>query len=174
MWLGNNNKDSYSECRIWQVSECTIWFTLAVTVLKCMLSTTSIIFMSLFWSVRSAYRKPHHLAWYMCWQNSPSTLKIFAISLLLPSTEAYNLLIREREEKAREIWPDFYATDAMLYRDWTRAGYDLRHIVTRLPPSPMQDWDIPPADGPVCVCTMRKGLRPLPCLSMCWKKSVSD
>ena len=52
--------------------------------------------------------------------------------LLLPSTEAYNLLIREREEKAREIWPDFYATDAMLYRDWTRAGYDLRHIVTRM------------------------------------------
>ena len=52
--------------------------------------------------------------------------------LLLQSTEAYNLLIREREEKAREIWPDFYATDVMLYRNWTRAGYDLRHIMTRM------------------------------------------
>ena len=35
--------------------------------------------------------------------------------LLLPLTETYNFLIREQEDKAREIWPDFYATDAMLY-----------------------------------------------------------
>jgi hypothetical protein len=37
-----------------------------------------------------------------------------------------------RKKKREEIWQDFYATDAMLNRNWTKAKQELRHVVTRL------------------------------------------
>lgn len=54
------------------------------------------------------------------------------LDLLLPATEAYKDLLRELTTKKQEIWPEFFATDAMIYRDWTDARYDLRHIMTRV------------------------------------------
>lgn len=49
----------------------------------------------------------------------------------LPSTVAYNSLLQELEKKRNKIWPEFFTTDAMIYREWTRAEYDLRHVMTR-------------------------------------------
>lgn len=51
--------------------------------------------------------------------------------LLLPYTEAYEELLLELNKKKQEIWPDFFSTDAMIYREWTQARYDLRHTMTR-------------------------------------------
>jgi hypothetical protein len=54
------------------------------------------------------------------------------INLLLPSSESATKLLEERKKKREEIWQDFYATDAMLNRNWTKANQQLRHVVTRL------------------------------------------
>jgi hypothetical protein len=43
------------------------------------------------------------------------------INLLLPSTESVTKLLEERKKKREEIWQDFYATDAMPNRNWTKA-----------------------------------------------------
>ena len=51
--------------------------------------------------------------------------------LLLPTTSAYEQLMEKLQSKKRDIWDDFYSTDAMIYDDWKRGGYDLRHVVTR-------------------------------------------
>ena len=50
---------------------------------------------------------------------------------LLPSTNPYQELLRDLQEKRNEIWADFYCTDAMIEREWTRSGYELRHVMTR-------------------------------------------
>ena len=39
---------------------------------------------------------------------------------------------QEREAKERTIWPEFYATEAMIDRRWTEANYEMRHVGTRL------------------------------------------
>ena len=49
----------------------------------------------------------------------------------LPSTNPYQELLRDLQEKKNEIWADFYCTDAMIEREWTRSGYELRHVMTR-------------------------------------------
>jgi hypothetical protein len=54
------------------------------------------------------------------------------INLLLPSPESATKLLEERKKKREEIWQDFYATDTMLNRNWTKANQELRHVVTRL------------------------------------------
>ncbi|PSN35533.1 hypothetical protein C0J52_23668 [Blattella germanica] len=41
------------------------------------------------------------------------------------------MYIAERTKKRREIVPEFYATDAMLYRHWTKENQELRHVTTR-------------------------------------------
>ena len=43
----------------------------------------------------------------------------------------YQELLRDLQEKKNEIWADFYCTDAMIEREWTRSGYELRHVMTR-------------------------------------------
>ena len=50
---------------------------------------------------------------------------------LLVQTPAVREVLQERRLKERDVWDEFYSTDAMVYRDWTRANYELRHIVTR-------------------------------------------
>ena len=47
-----------------------------------------------------------------------------------PVTRSYCKTYLQR--KRTEIWDDFYCTDAMRNKDWTRPLYDLRHAVTRL------------------------------------------
>lgn len=51
--------------------------------------------------------------------------------LLLPSTPPCEELLRDLRRKRDYISESFYATDAMLNKDWMRAEYDLRHVVTR-------------------------------------------
>ncbi|PSN32914.1 hypothetical protein C0J52_20829 [Blattella germanica] len=51
--------------------------------------------------------------------------------MLLPSTPPCEELLRELRRKRDYISESFYATDAMLNKDWMRAKYDLRHVVTR-------------------------------------------
>ena len=51
--------------------------------------------------------------------------------VLLPSTQALQNLIKELQNKREEIWPTFYSTDAMMNNEWTKAGYALRHLMTR-------------------------------------------
>lgn len=53
------------------------------------------------------------------------------LRMMLPNTRAYEGLLQELQHKREEIWPDFYCTDAMINRDWMRANYDLRHVMTR-------------------------------------------
>jgi hypothetical protein len=51
---------------------------------------------------------------------------------LLPATPAYVELLQELQVKKAKIWEEFYTTDAMINREWTQGGYELRHIMTRL------------------------------------------
>lgn len=59
-------------------------------------------------------------------------IEVLRSRLLLPSTAASDQLLRQRIEKRESIWPEFYATDAMLDKEWTHANFELRHLVTRL------------------------------------------
>lgn len=54
------------------------------------------------------------------------------IKLLLPSTDQANKLIEIRKKKREEITEDFYTTDAMVDRRWTKENQDLRNVLTRL------------------------------------------
>lgn len=54
------------------------------------------------------------------------------IRLHHPYTVNSQHVIEERRKKKEMIWEDFYATDAMLYRDWTQPNRELRHLTTRL------------------------------------------
>ena len=50
---------------------------------------------------------------------------------LLPFTAEYAEFLLELQEKRNEIWEEFYATTAMIDREWEKGGYELRHVVTR-------------------------------------------
>jgi hypothetical protein len=41
-------------------------------------------------------------------------------------------LLQELQLKKAKIWEEFCTTDAMINREWTQGGYELRHIMTRL------------------------------------------
>ena len=58
-------------------------------------------------------------------------LEDIRLSHLLPETPAVKEVLQERRRKEEDVWSKFYTTDAVLYRDWTQANYELRHIVTR-------------------------------------------
>ena len=53
------------------------------------------------------------------------------LQMLLPSTTAYEGLIRELQMKRETISESFYTTDAMANTEWMQPEYQLRHIVTR-------------------------------------------
>ncbi|PSN31745.1 hypothetical protein C0J52_24471 [Blattella germanica] len=50
----------------------------------------------------------------------------------LPSTDAYQELLRERTEKRHQVGEEFYGTGAMIDRNWSLPNQPLRHVVTRL------------------------------------------
>ena len=54
------------------------------------------------------------------------------LRMMLPSTDSSNRLLQEREKKRREIWLDFYTTEAMTNRSWTNTNQDLRHLVNSI------------------------------------------
>ena len=45
------------------------------------------------------------------------------LDLSLPTSEAYQSLLKELQEKREHIWQEFYCTDAMINREWTKANY---------------------------------------------------
>lgn len=51
---------------------------------------------------------------------------------MLPSTGPYQAHLDLRRRKRDDIDLDFYSTSAMMDRQWTEAGQDQRHVVTRL------------------------------------------
>lgn len=53
------------------------------------------------------------------------------LQMLLPPTPAYEELLRELQMKRDSISEEFYTTDAMINKDWMRAEYEMRHVVTR-------------------------------------------
>lgn len=61
----------------------------------------------------------------------PYLIEELRYRLLLPSTDAYERLHQELNAKREEIWPDFFCTDAMIFTEWMRPNYDLRHLMTR-------------------------------------------
>jgi hypothetical protein len=51
--------------------------------------------------------------------------------LMLPMTTAYKDALRELNDK-KDIWEDFYMTEAMTKRKCTGTNYQLRHVVNRI------------------------------------------
>jgi hypothetical protein len=54
------------------------------------------------------------------------------LEMLLPSTAAVEQHLWERALKRNYVWEDFFTTEAMLNRDWTKPNYELRHVTTRM------------------------------------------
>ncbi|KAJ4425952.1 hypothetical protein ANN_27578 [Periplaneta americana] len=54
------------------------------------------------------------------------------ITLLLPSTDAYEKLLAENLRKNSEVKEEFYGTSAMTDRSWTGTNQRMRHVVARL------------------------------------------
>lgn len=49
-----------------------------------------------------------------------------------PYSSAATEHIRIRKEKRSEIWPEFYGTEALIFRErWQQPNYDMRHVITR-------------------------------------------
>ena len=73
---------------------------------------------------------PSRLTYEMC--RETFLLDDLRLSLILPPTTSFLALKEELKRKKEDIWPDFYATDAMTDRSWTRPNQELRHVLTRL------------------------------------------
>jgi hypothetical protein len=52
-------------------------------------------------------------------------------SLMLLTTTAYKDALRELNNK-KDIWEEFYTTEAMINRKWTETDYQLRHVINRI------------------------------------------
>ena len=61
----------------------------------------------------------------------PFLIEDLRYTLLLPSTNAYNKLLAERQQK-REVDDEFYSTSAMIDRSWTEPNQKMRSTVNRL------------------------------------------
>jgi hypothetical protein len=62
----------------------------------------------------------------------PYFLEELRLQLLLPVTPAYVECLRNLRSKKSCIWENFCSIDAMVNREWTQSGYELRHMTTRL------------------------------------------
>jgi hypothetical protein len=62
----------------------------------------------------------------------PHTLFIKDIrhKLQVPRAAEYEELRKGESEREKEIWNEFYATDAVIYRNWLKPNQDLRHVIT--------------------------------------------
>jgi len=50
---------------------------------------------------------------------------------MLPTTTAYKDAFRKLNNK-KDIWKDFYTTEAMTNRKWTETSYQLQHVINRI------------------------------------------
>lgn len=62
----------------------------------------------------------------------PFLIEELRLTLYLPTTASYNIVLNELQRKKEDLWIDFYTTDAMTSEDWKQPNYELRHLVTRL------------------------------------------
>ena len=62
----------------------------------------------------------------------PFLIEDLRYTLLLPSTNAYNKLLAERQQKREEVDDEFYSTSAMIDRSWTEPNQKMRSTVNRL------------------------------------------
>jgi hypothetical protein len=53
---------------------------------------------------------------------------------LLPSTRALERIKQKLWNKHTYVWLEFYVTDAMIYRIWTQAIYEVQHITSQFFP----------------------------------------
>jgi hypothetical protein len=52
-------------------------------------------------------------------------------SLMLPMKTAYKDALREVNSK-KDLWEDFYTTEAMTNRKLTETNYQMRHVINRI------------------------------------------
>ncbi|PSN47588.1 hypothetical protein C0J52_04568 [Blattella germanica] len=62
----------------------------------------------------------------------PFLIEDIRLRQCLPSTDAYQELLRERTEKRHQVGEEFYGTGAMIDRNWSLPNQPLRHVVNRL------------------------------------------
>ncbi|PSN45283.1 hypothetical protein C0J52_17530 [Blattella germanica] len=67
----------------------------------------------------------------LVYELAKETFFVENLRLALPCTIAFDMYIAERTKKRQEIGAEFYATDTMLYRYWTKENQELRHVTTR-------------------------------------------
>ena len=61
----------------------------------------------------------------------PFVIEELRLSHHLPATVHYDVLLAERKRKHSKINMDFYATEAMINRDWMNTAQPQRHVLTR-------------------------------------------
>lgn len=54
------------------------------------------------------------------------------VKMALPSNESYNEVIARRTTKQRGVDSNFFCTDAMIYRDWTKPNQSQRYAIVGL------------------------------------------
>ena len=59
-------------------------------------------------------------------------LEDLRLKMLLPATEPYKEVIARRKQKEREIDSTFFATDAMVNREWTNSNQTQRYSIIGL------------------------------------------
>lgn len=59
-------------------------------------------------------------------------LEEIRLQLAIQMTAQLKAAIDERKEKEKEIWEEFFTTDAVTNDDWKGPNFELRHLVTRL------------------------------------------
>ena len=59
-------------------------------------------------------------------------LEDIRLRMLLPATETYSQVMAQRKKKEREIDNSFFATDAMVNREWTGSNQSQRYAIIGL------------------------------------------
>ena len=62
----------------------------------------------------------------------PFLIKDLRYALLLPTTDAYDRLLVERQQEREEVDEDFYGTSAMIDRSWSKPNQQMISAVNRL------------------------------------------
>lgn len=62
----------------------------------------------------------------------PFLLEDLHMEQQMQNTKQYAQVLKKEYDKKKEIWRDFYSTDAMVYRQWTQTNQDYRSAITRM------------------------------------------
>jgi hypothetical protein len=80
-------------------------------------------------SVRGVSTHPVELVYELA--KETSFVEDLKTSLMLPTTTAYKDALRELNNK-KDVWEDFYTTEAMINRKWKETNYQLRHVTNKI------------------------------------------